>query len=277
VHREERWLGRGWSEAESKACLEPWGKRPSGPCSVVVWIASPVHADVTPLSSQLDASSVADVDPGTGSSVPDEDSDGTPDGNLHGLSVSTFQSDSAVPDLLEEVTATSSVVYSGNDLLTVEMFGARSGTGVSAGSDCGSSAHFDLFFQNLAVGSITVNWTITFERQTAPAPTPFGITVRRGGIVDSRSPSVPLMDLSGVASGSETFDLNETSQAFYDLDLDFVMAGSTSHPADPESWNATFTVHTPPMTITPVPEPSRPALALVGLAILGLLRRFRQA
>lgn len=76
--------------------------------------------------------------------VPDEDSDGTPDGNLHGLSVSTFQSDSAMPGLLEEVTATSSVVYTGNDLLTVEMFGARSGSGVSAGSDYGSRAHFDL-------------------------------------------------------------------------------------------------------------------------------------
>lgn len=31
------------------------------------------------------------------------------------------------------------------------------------------------------------------------------------------------------------------------------------------------------MTITPVPEPSRPVLALVGLVILGLLRRFQQA
>lgn len=242
------------------------------------WTALPVRADIVPLSSDLTASSAADVDPSTGTNVPDADADGTPDGQLVGLGVSTFQSDSALPDLSEDVTTTSSVVYTGNDLLTVEMFGARSGTGAgSPGSDYASHAAFDLSFQNLAASSITVDWMVSFERNTTGTHAPFGIVVRRGGIIDSRSPSVPFAALSGVESGSETFDLTETNLAFYDLELDFGMVGSTTNLADGEHWNATFTAHTPPMTITPVPEPSAPLTTLVGLAVFGLLRRFQRA
>ena len=244
----------------------------------LVGTALPVRADILPLSSDLTASSVADVDPSTGTSTRDTDADGTPDGQLQGLSVSTLQSDSALPDLSEDVTTTASVVYTGNDLLTVEMLGARSGSGVPASfSSYGSSAGFDLSFQNLDVGSITVDWMLTFERTTTGTNAPFGIVVRRGGIIDSRSPSIPFADLSGVASGSETFDLDQTNLAFYDLELDFHMAGSTNHPADPESWNATFTVHTPPLTITPVPEPAAPVLTAVGLLVFGLLQVLQRA
>jgi hypothetical protein len=240
--------------------------------------AVPARAEITPLSSQLTASSLADVEPLSGASVPDTDSDGTPDGQLRSLSVSTLQSDSA-PDLAEAVTATASVVYTGDDLLTVEVFGGRSGTDSTIGSPGGnydSETGFDLSFQNLAVGTITVDWVLTFDRPGTGTFTPFGIVVRRGGIIDSRGPSVPFDAQSGIVSGSETFDLTATNLAFYDLEIDFAMIGATSNLAEPESWDATFTVHTPPMTITPVPEPSAPVATAVGLATFGLLRlRFR--
>lgn len=245
----------------------------------LVGTTSPARADITPLSSQLTASSAADVDP-VGTSVPDEDSDGTPDGQLQSLSVSTFQSDSTPPDLSEAVTAHASVVYTGDDLLTVKIFGARSGTDDTLGSPGGSFASqtgFDLSFQNLAVGSITVDWVLTFDRPNTGTFTPFGIVVRRGGIIDSRGPSVPFDAMSGMVSGSETFDLNETTLAFYDLELDFSMVGSTTNVADPESWDATFTVSTPPMTIVPVPEASAPFATVVGSAVLGLLQRLRRS
>jgi hypothetical protein len=242
---------------------------------------SPARADITPLSSQLTASSAADVEPLDAGNVPDADSDGTPDGQLKGLSVSTFQSDSTPPDLSEAVTTHASVVYTGDDLLTVNMFGARSGTDDTLGEPGGSYASrtgFDLSFQNLAVGSITVDWVLTFDRPNTGTFTPFGIVVRRGGIIDSRGPSVPFDAMSGMASGSETFDLNETNLAFYDLELELYMVGGASNLADPESWDATFTVHTPPMTIVPVPEPSAPVTTAIGLATFVLLRRrFRQA
>src|SRR5574338_1560108 len=234
----------------------------------LVATGAPVQAAITPLSSQLTASSAADLDPVALDPVPDEDSDGTPDGQLQSPEVSTSQGDSLPPNLSELVTASASVIYTGNDLVTVSMSGSRSGTDDSLGAPGGyfaSKANFDLAFQNLDVGSITVDWDVTFERPSMGTFTPFGIVVRRGGIVDSRGPEVPFDALSGSFSGSETFDLTETSNAFYDLELVFYLVRNTTNLLQLESWDATFTVSTPPMSITPVPEPSAPLATLAGV------------
>jgi len=255
-----------------------WGRSAFWVLMILGWAAFPARADITPLSSQLTASSVADVDPDVTPNTPDSDADGTPDGNLRPMSVSTSQTDLVLPDLSELVTASASVTYSGNDALTVQMVGTRSGTDATFGSPGGeysSKAHYGLSFQNLAVGEITVDWSVSFERNTTGTFTPLGVIVRRGGIVVSDGPTVAFADQAGIVAGSKTFALDQTNLAFYSLEIDLSMVGRTTYLAPPESWSATFVVRTPPMTITPVPEPTTVASMALGLAMLAVLRRRR--
>lgn len=247
--------------------------------ALICWTALPVRADITPLSSAMTASSVADVDPDANPDIPDSSADSTPDGNLRPMSVSTSQSDFSA-NLSELVTATASVTYAGNDSLTVQMAGARSGTDSTLGSPGGeyrSKAHYELSFQNLSVSALTVDWNVAFDRYSTGTFTPLSVVVRRGGIIVSDGPRVGFADKSGMVSGSKTFALDQTILAFYTLEIDLSMLGRTTDVSLPESWAATFTVHTPPMTITPVPEPATVGTLALGLATLAALRRRRAA
>lgn len=98
-------------------------------------LAPRMEAAITPTSSSLSATSLADVDPLN--QVADTDTDGTPDGILTDLSVTTFSMDALPPDLSEVVTTIASVAYSGNNTITVHIFGSRSGTDSTLGSPGG--------------------------------------------------------------------------------------------------------------------------------------------
>lgn len=236
---------------------------------ILGWTALQAKADITPLSSRLTASSIADVDP-LNPDAPDSDADSTPDGHLRPMSVSTSQAEVG-SGLSELVTASASVTYTGNDTLTVQMVGARSGTDATFGPPGGeysSKARYGLSFENLTVGEITVDWSVAFVRTTTGTFTPLGVVVRRGGIIVSGGPTAVFADRSGIIAGSQTFALDQTILAFYDLEIELSMVGNTSNLAPPESWQATFVVRTPPMTITPVPEPASVVMLALGLALL---------
>jgi hypothetical protein len=97
------------------------------------------------------------------------------------------------------------------------------------------------------------------------------------GKFDARGPKVLFSSLSDTASGTEVFNLTGTGAGgFSTLEFDLVLSGSTSDLVPPENWAATFTVHTPPMTITPVPEPGTVGLLMAGLALLAMLRAGRR-
>lgn len=242
-------------------------------------VCSVARADIVPLSSKLTASSAADVDPPTTPLTPDSDLDQTPDGKLRNLSVATRQSDANGP-LSETVTASASVTYAGNTRFTVQMNGARSGTDNSVDEPGGtyqSKARFALSFQNLATDTITVDWALLFSRENTGTFTPFTIGLQHLGKFDARGPQVPFSSQGGTASGTEVFDLTGTGVGgFSTLEFDLVLSGSTSDLAPPENWAATFTVRTPPMTITPVPEAGTAGMFLFGLGLLAMLRAPRR-
>jgi hypothetical protein len=245
-------------------------------------IATSSQADITPLSSKLKASSVADVDPDTVPNVPDAKEDSTPDGHLRSLGVATGVHDAVPPDLTEFVSTTASVRYVGNDTAIITFIGGRSGSDPTLGPPGGefaSVASFDLAFQNLAAGTLNVDWVLGFTRPNTGTFTPLGIGLQRGAFFDSRGPSVPF-DAKSASDmrGTESFTLDRTGIAgLYTLELDLSMVGRTTDLNQLENWNVTFTVHTPAMTITPVPEPSIPAALVlgVGAAVWTIRRRYR--
>ena len=247
--------------------------------SLCVVVCPAARADIVPLSSKLTASSSADVDPPTTPLTPDNDLDQTLDGHLHNLSVTTGQSDT-VGVLSETVAASAAVTYAGNTSFTVQISGARSGTDNSAdepGGSYQSKARFTLSFQNLATDTITVDWTLLFNRQNTGTFTPFTIGLQHLGRFDARGPQVLFSSLSGRASGTEVFNLTGTGVGgFSTLEFDLVLSGSTSDLALPENWTGTFAVRTPPMTITPVPEPGRTGMLVFGLGLLAILRGARR-
>ena len=216
-------------------------------------LAPMLEADITPSSSSLSATSLADVepldlDPVTGT-------DGTPDGLLRDLSVLAIANDGSPPDLSEFVATSASVAYSGNNTITVQMDGARSGTDSTLGAPGGSYesiAEFRLPFENLDAGtSVTVAWQLDWERPSEGVTSPHGIALRRGFDLDSRGLFIPFDALEGSASGMETFELTATGGGFsslYTLEIDLYMVGMTTDLAQAESWDATFVITTPPIT-----------------------------
>jgi hypothetical protein len=216
-------------------------------------LVSTVEAAITPTSSSLSATSLADVEPLDQNDV--TDTDGTPDGLLRDLSVTTVATDSVPPDLSELVMANASVVYSGNNTITVQMHGSRSGTDPNLGAPGGafeSVVAFRLPFENLDAGTtLSVAWQLDFERPSEGTTSPHGIALRRGFDLDSRGLFIPFGALEGMASSMETFDLTATGGGFFDLytlEIDFSMVGMTTNLVPSERWDATFVITTPPIT-----------------------------
>jgi hypothetical protein len=196
---------------------------------------------------------LADVEPLDQDDV--TDTDGTSDGLLTDLSVTTIAMDAIPPDLSELVTTSASVTYSGNNTITVHMHGSRSGTDSNLGAPGGSYesiAAYRLPFENLDAGTtLTVAWQLDWVRPSEGVTSPHGIALRRGFDLDSRGLSIPFDALQGSASGMETFELTATGGGFFDrytLELDLFMVGMTTDLAPAESWDATFVITTPPIT-----------------------------
>lgn len=213
-------------------------------------------AAITPTSSSLSATSLADVDPLD--QVADTDTDGTPDGNLTDLSVTTVSTDALPPDLSQLVNTSASVAYSGNNTITVQMHGSRSGTDSGLGPPGGSyesTAAYRLPFENLDAGTtLTVAWNLNWVRPSEGITSPHGIALRRGFDLDSRGLFIPFSVLEGSTSGMETFDLTATGGGFFDtytLEIDLYMVGLTTDLVPGESWDATFVITTPPITTPP--------------------------
>jgi hypothetical protein len=225
---------------------------------VALALAPLVEAAITPTSSSLSARSLADVEPLDKTAV--TDTDGTPDGSLTDLSVTTVSMDAVPPDLSENVATSASVIYSGNNTITVHMVGSRNGTDPSLGAPGGSFesvAAYRLPFENLDAGTtLTVAWHLDWTRPSEGTTSPHGIALRRGFDLDSRGLFIPFAALQGSSSGMETFELTGTGSGFFDLytlEIDLRMVGMTSNVAAAESWDATFVITTPP--ITTIPEP----------------------
>jgi hypothetical protein len=248
------------------------GMRSASACVIcaALLMAPAAPAAITPSASSISARSVADIDPDDVNS-PDLQSDSTT-GVLRNLNVSTAASDALAPDLFESVATSASVTYAGATSATVHLFGARLGTDSAPGSPGGeydSRASYRLSFQNLALDTLTVDWTVVFERPNTGTFTPLGIGLSNGANFESIGPSVPFDSGGGSVTGSKKFTLDGTGFAgLYTLELDLAMAGVTTDLAAPERWDATFVLTTPEMTITPVPEPALPLLFLSGLGVL---------
>jgi hypothetical protein len=228
---------------------------------VALILAPMVEAAITPTSSSLSATSLADVEPLGQADV--NDTDGTPDGSLTDLNVTTVSMDAVPPDLSEHVATSASVDYSGNNTITVHMVGSRSGTDPNLGAPGGSFksiAAYRLPFQNLDAGTtLSVAWNLNWVRPSEGTTSPHGIALRRGFDLDSRGLFIPFAALQGPASGMETFQLTATGGGFFDLytlEIDLFMVGMTTNLAAAESWDATFVITTPP--ITTIPEPGLP-------------------
>jgi len=216
-------------------------------------LAPMVEAEITPTSSSLSATSLADVEPLDQSDV--TDTDGTPDGFLTELGVATVSMDAVPPNLSENVATSASVVYSGDHTITVHMVGSRSGTDPTLGAPGGSFksiAAYRLPFENLAAGTtLTVAWHLDWVRPSEGTTSPHGIALRRGFDLDSRGLFIPFAALQGSTSGMETFQLTGTGGGIldlYTLELDLFMVGMTTNVAVGESWDATFVITTPPIT-----------------------------
>lgn len=245
--------------------------------------AAAAHADIEPISSSLSVRAVADVDPDDfpDTAVTDSRSTGPV---FENFTLSALASDGAPPQLFERVVANASVAYFGADTIRVQFTGSREGTDMAIdgpGGQFESFAAYRMRFENLAPGQqITVAWSLNFERDSEGTFAPFGIALRSLLDFDSRGLGVPFDALSGTASGSETFQLASTGfSGVYTLELDLALSGRTTDLNQFESWDVTFVVTTPTMTITPVPEPALPALFLAGLGAValrqGMIRRTR--
>jgi hypothetical protein len=215
-----------------------------------------VEAAITPTSSSLSATSLADVEPLDQADV--TDTDGTADGILTDLSVMTVSTDAVPPNLSQLVTTNASVTYSGNNTITVQMHGSRSGTDPNLGPPGGSYeslAAYRLPFENLNAGAtLTVAWNLDWVRPSEGVTSPHGIALRHGFDLDSRGLSIPFSALEGNASGMETFDLTATGDGvldLYTLEIDLYMVGLTTDLVPAESWDATFVITTPPITTLP--------------------------
>jgi hypothetical protein len=220
---------------------------------VALAIVPIANADITPTSSSLSATSLGDVEPLDLEAV--TGMDGTPDGNLTNLSAAAASTDGTPPGLAMFVATSASVVYTGNNTITVEMSGSRTGTDPNLGPPGGSFESivaYRLPFQNLAAGTtITVVWSLDWVRPSEGTTSPHGIALRRGFDLDSRGLSIPFATLDGTASGMETFELTATGGGFfnsYTLELDFYMVGSSTNLAAAEQWDAAFVITTPPIT-----------------------------
>lgn len=244
-----------------------------------VWLAcatTTARANITPLSSSIRASALADVDPDQ-PNVPDLHQDSTPDGHLRPMSVNSFDFETQPIDLSESVATSASVSYIGDNTIIVRMAGARSGTDSSpggAGGEYASVAAYRLRFQNLtANSSLTVSYLLnSYDRPYEQVTTPIGFGVRDAfQVFHGDSVRVPFDSHSGSGlQGSQTLDLASTGfLGMYTLELDLSMVGRTSDLAPPENWDIIMTITTPPMTITPVPEPATAATLVLGLALVG--------
>jgi hypothetical protein len=234
------------------------GSRASmGACAVALLAAfaqvTMLEAAITPSSSSLSATSLADVEPLDQDPV--TGSDGTPDGSLTDLSVLAVSTDGSPPGLSEFVATSASATYSGNNTITVEMYGSRTGTDPNLGAPGGSYqsiAAYRLPFENLDAGTtITVAWDLDWVRPSEGTTSPHGIALRRGFDADSRGLAIPFNALEGPASGMETFELTGTGSGLFDLytlEIDLYMVGMTTDLAPAESWDAVFVITTPPIT-----------------------------
>jgi hypothetical protein len=131
-----------------------------------------VEAAITPTSSSLSATSLADVDQLDQADV--TDTDGTTNGILTDLSVMTVSMDAVPPNLSQLISTNASVVYSGNNTITVQMHGSRSGTDPNLGPPGGSYesvAAYRLPFENLDAGTtLTVAWNLAWVRPSEELP-----------------------------------------------------------------------------------------------------------
>jgi hypothetical protein len=239
-------------------------------------------ADITPQSSSISSSSLADVDPDD-PNVPDLHSDST-SSQLRPMSVNSIDTDLQPVDLSETVAASASVSYVGNNTIVVHLAGSRSGTDPGPGAPGGEYACVDAYrfkFQNLTANStLLVSYVLaTYNRNYEAVNTPIGYGVRDAiQIFHGDSIKVPFDSHSGTnLQGSATLDLPSTGAlGVYTLELDLSMVGRTTDLAPPENYDVTFTITTPTMTITPAPEPTSTASVLAGLGLVGwMMRRIR--
>ena len=237
------------------------------------------RADITPQTSSINSSSLADVDPDEQPNTPDVHSDST-GSQLRSMNVSSFDFELQPIDLSETVTGAASASYVGNTTIIVHMSGSRSGTDAAPGAPGGEYASVDAYrfkFQNLtANSSLLVSYVLhTYNRSYEQVTTPIGFGVRDAlQVFHGDSIKVPFDSHSGTnVQGSQSLDLTNTGAlGVYQLELDLSMVGRTTDLAPPENWDVTFTITTPPMTITPIPEPAA-ALLLVSVGLAGFKRR----
>ncbi len=213
-----------------------------------LWPAS-ARADLLIVSATLTAAAAARVDPHL-AEVTDDDMDAAAPGTLADLSVAASAADSGGA-LSEVVSASGTVTVEAPDRLAVHIVGTRSGTDNGMGSPGGgfrAKAAFDLTFDALADGMITVDLSFLFDRPGTGVFTPLGVSLTRGGSVDGRGPTVPYDLLSGMGGSTEMFTVAAGGR--YTLRVEIAMNGETSDLAPGESWDATFVVRAPFVPVT---------------------------
>ena len=238
-------------------------------CQLLLGLAGPVMGDIAPITSTLKATSRAKVDPHP-TSVEQTATDTPSPGTLRNLAVDTSAFDEQQP-LSIQATANGQLTYAGVESFTLHVFGQRLGTDSSVDEPGGvfdADVSYTLSFEAVAAGTISVDCNFDFDRTTTGTNTPITISLQQGANPNSHSPQVAFSALSG--SGHDHTDFALTSGGFYTLGLDLVVNEGTSDLTPEIKWDATFVVHTPPLTIAPIPEPGTAVYVAIGLGLLAL-------
>ena len=243
---------------------------------LLLGFAGPVMGDIAPITSMLKATSRAQVDPHP-TSVEQTATDTPLPGTLRNLAVDTSAFDEE-PPLSIQARANGQLTYAGVDSFTLHVFGQRLGTDSSVdepGGDFDADVSYTLSFEAVAAGTISVDSNFDFDRTTTGTNTPISISLRQGATLNSHTPQVAFSALSG--SGDDHTDFALTSGAFYTLGLNLTVNEGSSDLTPEVRWDATFVVHTPPLTIAPIPEPGTAVYVAIGLGLLALSIRRRRS
>jgi len=243
---------------------------------LLLGFAGPVMGDIAPITSTLKATSRAQVDPHP-TSVEQTATDTPLPGTLRNLAVDTSAFDEE-PPLSIQARANGQLTYAGVDSFTLHVFGQRLGTDSSVdepGGDFDADVSYTLSFEAVAAGTISVDSNFDFDRTTTGTNTPISISLRQGATLNSHTPQVAFSALSG--SDHDHTDFALTSGGFYTLGLDLVANEAASNLTPEIKWDATFVVHTPPLTIAPIPEPGTAVYVAIGLGLLALSIRRRRS
>lgn len=231
-------------------------------CAVLLLAASAslARADLEYASSGLHALASAQVE-GNEQGLEDVEDDVPAPGELRDLEVSAAATDTLGNDVQFDVFADGSVRYASADTFVVHIVGLRRGSDTTIGSPGGFyeiRLSYTLSFRALADGEITVDEHFVFVRNNTGTFTPLGVALQSGGVSDSRGPDVAFNERSGTGGGRETFAVS--AGRFYTFRIDLSMNGYGSDARQGESWDATFTVQTPPLT----PRQSTTTTTMVG-------------